>query len=360
MEKMDYRILEGLEPISSLSPFRVRELAKRCRLEHIPQEADPFRLQGVAGHSLYLVKGDVELTYRDGNKIVITAASEWAKHPLGKRQPVVTSARALTEVDIVFVENDLLDIMVTWDQLGRKAMIEEGGTGAGLQLTEGPGSATERVVQSGLFSAHNIQSGIFAQLPPENVDELFRRIETVPVKAGEVVIREGAEGDYYYLVEFGRVVVTRRVGGVIVALAELKSGDAFGEEALISGGKRNATCTMKSDGVLLRLGKKDFTELLQEPLLSRLNSEQAKQKVAEGALWLDVRYPPEYQYDRLPGAINIPLNEIRSAIGALDKNREYVAYCQSGRSSAAAAFILAQRGYRIYVMQGGLRAMGEG
>ena len=137
-------------------------------------------------------------------------------------------------------------------------------------------------------------------------------------------------------------------------LADLKSGDAFGEEALVSEARRNATVTMKTDGALLRLSRKDFAELLREPLLHRLSAEEARDKIARGAQWVDVRYPSEYQYDKLAGAINIPLSEIRNAFGVLDKGKEYVLYCQSGRRSAAAAFLLAQRGYRAFVLAGGL------
>jgi len=67
-----------------------------------------------------------------------------------------------------------------------------------------------------------------------------------------------------------------------------------------------------------------------------------------------VRYPSEYQYDKFPGAINIPLSEVRNAVGVLDRQREYVLYCQSERRSAAAAFLLAQRGYRAFLLAGGL------
>ena len=46
-------------------------------------------------------------------------------------------------------------------------------------------------------------------------------------------------------------------------LAELGGGESFGEEALISDAKRNATITMGRDGALGRLGKDDFEELLR-------------------------------------------------------------------------------------------------
>jgi rhodanese-related sulfurtransferase len=111
---------------------------------------------------------------------------------------------------------------------------------------------------------------------------------------------------------------------------------------------------MRTRGVLLRLGKQDFDELLRAPLLKRIVYADARQRVANGAVWLDVRFPAEYQQDRLPGAINIPLSEIRNAIGPLDPSREYVVYCQSGRRSSAAAFILSQHGYHAWWLEGGL------
>src|SRR5207237_292809 len=78
-----------------------------------------------------------------------------------------------------------------------------------------------------------------------------------------------------------------------------------------------------------------------------------------GASWLDVRYPSEYQHDKLPGAINVPLAEVRNMFAVLDRSREYVAYCQSGRRSAAAAFLFAQRGFRVWLLEGGLKQAAE-
>jgi len=69
-----------------------------------------------------------------------------------------------------------------------------------------------------------------------------------------------------------------------------------------------------------------------------------------------VRYPSEYQYDKLPGAINVPLAEVRNMFAMLDRGKEYVAYCQSGRRSAAAAFLFSQRGFRVWLLAGGLKA----
>lgn len=353
-EMIDIRVLAALEPISTFSPARLRELLDYCHVETLQPGQDPFADHSMQGQSVYLVRGELELVYEDGNHVVIRADSEWARHPIGKRQPDIRSAKALNRAQLLRVDDDLLDRMVTWDQFAHHDDIKP------QTDKEGSEAAVRRLLNSGMFSAENLNRGPFAHLPPANIGKLLSRVEAIAVWEKDAIIREGEEGDYYYLIESGRAQVTRLVGGVNLVLAELKAGDVFGEEALISETKRNATVTMKSNGVLLRLKKQDFLELMKEPLLHRISFEEAKKKVAQGAVWLDVRHPPEYRYDKLAGAINVPLNDIRNAIGVLNKATPYIAYCQSGRRSAAAAFILAQAGYDVYVLENGLWSVSKG
>jgi rhodanese-related sulfurtransferase len=348
IEMLDIRVLAALEPISSFSPARLRELLDYCNVEIVFPGQDPFAANPLHEQSVYLIRGELEVTYADGNKVVIRADSEWARHPIGKRQPNVSSAKALTKAQLLRVGDELLDRMVTWDQFGQREDAKLPADKAGSE------AAVRRLLNSGMFSAENLNHGPFAHLPPANIGKLLSRVEAIGVWEKDAIIREGEDGEYYYLVESGRAQVTRLVGGANIILAELKAGDVFGEEALISDAKRNATVIMKSNGVLLRLKKQDFLELMKEPLLHRISFAEANQKVAQGAIWLDVRHPPEYRYDKLAGAINVPLNDIRNAIGMLNKATPYIAYCQSGRRSAAAAFILAQAGFDVWVLENGL------
>lgn len=342
--------LKRLEPIRSLSPARVQELEELCHLESTGPNVDPFAIRGIAGEAVYLLRGELALTYEDGAAVVVVGGSEEARHPLGRRGRF-GAAKAITDIELLRIDEDLLDIMITWDQVA--AAETSGGTSAGGEAAP---SLTNWSIMSGMFSVSSLKYGAFSQLPPAHIDELLKRFKRTDVRKGDVIVREGAEGDFYYVIESGKCKVERTIGGVSMLLAELKSGDAFGEEALVSEAKRNATVSMKTDGVLLRLDKKDFVELLREPLLRRIPMEAARQKIAGGGQWVDVRYPSEYQYDRLPGAISVPLSEIRNAFGLLAKEREYVLYCQSERRSAAATFLLAQRGYRAFLLAGGLWA----
>lgn len=351
---LDLTTLANLEPISSFDSTRLLEVLDYCHIETIPKGGNPFKLFRLEGQSVYLVSGEIELVFQDGNRVVVSAQSEWAKHPLGKRQPDIVSATALCECQLLDIDEGLLDRMMVLDQVSQYEPI------GGAHLLKNQNTRVEvsinarRLLKASMFSAGNLNNGPLAHVPMTNISVLLQRLEAIAVRAGDVIIREGDEGDYYYLMDSGRAQVTRRVGGVDLPLAELKTGDVFGEEALLSDAKRNATVIMKSNGVLLRLGRQDFLALLKEPLLHKISYEYAIQAVEQGAVWLDVRYPPEYRYDKLRGAMNVPLNEIRNAIGVLDRSRQYIAYCQSGRRSAAAAFIMAQAGFDVQVLDGGL------
>jgi hypothetical protein len=92
-----------------------------------------------------------------------------------------------------------------------------------------------------------------------------------------------------------------------IKLAELLVGDSFGEEALISGARRNATVTMLTDRTLMRLGNDDFQTLLNEPMLEWLDQEAAAKVNAAGGQWLDVRLPSEFEASHKDGAVNVPL-----------------------------------------------------
>ncbi len=73
----------------------------------------------------------------------------------------------------------------------------------------------------------------------------------------------------------------------------------------------------------------------------------ARAAVAAGATLLDVRTPGEYAAGHLPGAINIPIDQLPVRLGDLVAAAPIVVYCRSGRRSAAAARILAGDGRAV-------------
>ncbi len=363
MASVDQTLLAKLEPISTLSPGRLKELAGLCFVEKVSKDIDPFRMNVVkSAQSMYLLKGDLGLRFADGSKRILRGGTDAAKHPVDANNRIlIQDTIALTEIEIVRIDLDLLDIMMTWDQLAgyETSAPKPAATGAVPIDKEQKRGTGGWMADTTVFSASKLQNGVFSRLPPANIEEMFRRMTSLSVQAEQVIITQGAEGDYYYLIENGTAVVSRVVESSAspVILAELQQGDAFGEEALVSDNKRNATITMKTDGVLLRLNKTDFIELLKAPLISQVSMSEAEQQVKNGALWLDVRFPTEYKFDHQPNALNAPLNEIRNLVDRLEKDKQYIAYCQTGRRSSAAAFILIEHGLKVVVLEGGTRSV---
>lgn len=342
--------LASLYPFAEVDSQRLGQLLPLCHRERFRQAIDPFRQRDWHGQVVYLTRGELKITQADGTVRVLVGGTDRALFPVAQAGQMPASTKAITDIELLRIQEEAADIVVTWDQC-----VPEAANAVPAQEV----SATDWRMMSGMFAVQTLTYGAFASLPPAHIATLLERFQRSAFKRGDVVIHQGAPGDYYYLIEQGRCVVTREVAGSTVELAELKAGDAFGEEALVSDSPRNASVTMRTDGVLLMLSKADFNELLREPLLSRCPVAEAVQRVQRGAVWLDVRFAAEYQHDGLPKAINIPLNELRAAIPLLDKNGEYVVYCQTGRRSAAAAFLLSQRGFKVALLDGGLRAFGE-
>jgi rhodanese-related sulfurtransferase len=342
-------ILISFEPIARLSPNRLDELAPLCIVEQVSKDLDPTRMNA-STQALYLLKGDLGIRYVNGQKLILRAGTDAAKHPLDTERLKIKDTIALTPIDIMRIDLDLLDIMMTWDQLS-------GYPPAKTKAKSNP-AQNNWPLDAASFHAFQVHNGVFSRLPPANIEAMFKRMTAVNVVAGQIIITQGQEGDYYYLIQQGTAVVSRitDISQPPVILAEISTGAGFGEEALASDNKRNATVTMKTNGQLLRLNKADFIELLKAPIVNSISRQAADEKVLnQGAIWIDVRFASEYKHEHIDGAINAPLHELRTFAADLDKTKDYIAYCQTGRRSSAAAFILAQCGLRAEVLEGGTK-----
>ena len=347
---VDKAILKNLVPPNALNAENFQELAGKAYAEDIPAGKTIFKAGDVDRKTTYLLEGQVTLTDEEGNSTAVTGGTDVAKHPLANNQPRKQTAKAKSNCVITRFDGDLLDILLTWDQLSGIEVSEISVEEDGGEADDGDSDWMTRI----------LQSQAFLQVPPANIQAMFMRMQDVPMRAGEVVIKQGDDGDYYYIIKSGKAKVTRASKtGSELPLATLKDGDAFGEEALLSEAKRNATITMETDGTLMRLSKEDFNALLKEPMLNWVSSETAQELVGKGAQWLDVRLESEHANTGLENSVNIPLFMLRLKADSLDVNTPYILYCDTGRRSSAAAFLLSERGFQAYVLQGGLVEQGN-
>lgn len=298
-----------------------------------------FRAGDRDGLIHFLLEGTVSLRPDDGGAATqIHAGSEAALLPLSRLKPRRHTVTAATSARAAAIDEDILDQLLTADQT------------ASYEVSLIEGEDPEWMFR--LFS-----SPAFRKVPVDNLAILLGNMHPIEVKAGQIIIRQGDPGDYYYVIRRGRARVERRFpDSGRQQIVELAVGDAFGEEALLSGDVRNATVSMVEDGQLMRLSSAEFDRLLKPALVRSVSPRDALALIRKGAKFIDVRTEAEYREHTLPGSLSLPLADLRRLSEGLPRDTTYVTVCGTGRRCTVAAFLLYQRGFDVYALRDGLDA----
>lgn len=297
----------------------------------------------------YLLAGTIELVYHGKITRTLSATHKAALRPLDPPGRKRYSVRVVDNAKIVVFRRAALDRLVGEAENADEVNTEE------LEVSE---IATAR---SSDWMIRMLQSELFSVLPATNIQRIFARMEQVELKADAVVMQQGSAGDYYYVIERGYCEVSRSIaaGRGQIHLADLGPGMAFGEEALIANRPRNATVTMLSDGLLMRLGKHDFYELILSQVLHPISYDAARDQIGNGGVWLDVRYPEDHAAGALLGSENIPVNMLRLQSSRLRKDFQYFVCGDDVDQCAIGAFLLAERGFDVAYLNETLATLGE-
>ena len=347
---IDPNVLATLVPIKALSPEHCRELASKSELCTFSKGDVIFKQGQRVEKIIYLISGEVALIMDEEAVKRVQGGSKISKLPLEQGKRHKHTAKALMDVACIKVDSVELDSMLAWGN--------SGSSGGGIDVQEIDHNEEEGDDD---WMAKLLQAKVFRRIPPANIQSIFMRLETQHYKAGEVVFNQGEDGERFYIIRQGKCRVTRktRKNPNGMSLASLVAGDNFGEEALIAGGKRNATVVMETAGILMSLPKDDFLELLNAPLLKWVTFDDAQSLINNGAMWIDVRLPAEYKTKHIKGSVNIPLPLIRVKMDMLEHDHQYLLYCESGRQSSIGTYLLSQEGFESYALQGSLEAVPE-
>jgi CRP-like cAMP-binding protein len=101
---------------------------------------------------------------------------------------------------------------------------------------------------------------MFSKCSSQQLERLASNTAERDVDAGEDIVREGSQGDEFFVIADGAATVVR--GGEDVA--SLGTGDYFGELALLDPAPRDATVTASKPSNLLVLSRDVFTKALDE------------------------------------------------------------------------------------------------
>lgn len=342
-KQIDRKTLKTLKPLNRLNPILLDELAAKSIVDEVPADKIICRHGEKDSRQIYLLSGQIEVTSPGETKTKVIKSKSPLTTAIAEGSPRTNTLKTKTASTLLYIDADLLELL----------MSDEPELNATYEVTEI--SADDNGDD---WMLTFLQSPAFLQLPTENIQKLLTKLEELPVKKDQVVIQQGASDDNYYIIKSGSCNVHRQpyAGSANVLLATLPTGSGFGEEALISDGKRNATITMRENGTLMRLKKKDFLSLLINPLINYFELSETQTKLNEGCVVIDVRSEQESKEKPLDGAVNIPLSMLRMKLDSLNAGREYLLICNDSSQSAAAAFLMIQHGLKCSVLKGGLNS----
>ncbi|GAB1259827.1 cyclic nucleotide-binding domain-containing protein [Aurantivibrio plasticivorans] len=338
---IDIELAQSLVPLNSLTDTHLTELLHNSTVEVVFRGQAIFESGSYDREHIYLLSGDVELLDNHSNATLVRAGGSLT--PLAHEQPRSCRAMAKSDCSILRVDSEYLDKMLTWSQVAEYLLLDI--------------SYQRDLDEDAEWMMTILKSNLFYKVPPTNAPVIFDRLHTMLVSPGEAIIRQGEIGDNCYFIKQGDAEVRRSPDGMTppVHIANIGAGRCFGEDALVNETVRNASVFMKSHGVLMYITKRDFLKLLREPKVPTADVEETAQLIEDGAICIDLRTVEEYDEGHLEHAINIPLNLLRIKTRLLDKNTQYVLYCDTGRRSKAAAHLLKKSRFNVVALEGGLK-----
>lgn len=335
-------VAQSLVPLCSLKPQYLSFLLQKSNVEYYCSGQTLFERGSYDQRHMYVLSGQIVLQFASGYEEVHGAGD--SVYPLANEMPRPCDALCVTDCSVLIVDSDHLDRILSWSQIAQYLLAE---------------LSTERDrIEDVSWMETVIDSNLFYKVPPVNAEQILPRMQPMTVVAGETIVRQGEIGRCCYFIKEGRAEVLHYSdSGEQIQLAEVGEGRCFGEDALVYETLRNASVRMVTDGVLMRLEKDDFKLLLLEPPVTEISETEVPSLIGS-PVFIDVRTQREHDAGHLSMSANVPLNILCLKKRLLRKDVPYIFYCDTGRRSRAAAYLLAEQGFKALALRGGLLGAG--
>lgn len=327
---------------SSLSDNVLESLAKKITTVKVPAGTEIIK-EGAVGNSFYFVKeGEFEVTKKTRSGQDAKLSISGSGQGFGEMALLTGSVRsgsvcAITGLVLYELSKTDFEEIILYEVAFRYML-------------------TDKITA---YKKYNMIKTLqpFALLSPDKMCALMDKMTMKEYRPGEDIIVQGDKGDFYYIIQSGRVAVLKKKKGEpdFRQLAVLGEGEAFGEEALIRDDPRNATCRAIQETIVYALDKKDFNKLVKASFLDNIFPEDIPlETYLDEYVVIDARVPTEYHEEHIYGAVNIPLEVLRQRCVDLDKTKRYITYCLNDSRGMVAAFLLRNRGFDAKCLRGGV------
>jgi CRP-like cAMP-binding protein len=331
-------IIRKMVPFSTMPNSIFKVICGKIVLETARSGTFLFKRGDVNKELVYLLKGEVSLEVDKLKMEVIKAGTESARFALAHQIPrkvngVAKGSVQLLRLNSIYITTPDLNAVKKPDA-ATTPMLKENGKKDG---------------QSWISTLLMIPT--LRALSPAQLSTINEKLSEVKLQEGEVVVKQGDIGEYFYLVKSGECLLSYKDANPQQSLTvtKLKMWDSFGAEALICEAIRNHTVTALSELSLLRINKENFLSLIKQPSLKFVDETKMQALLDNGGILLDVRPDAQYEKSHWEQAINTPLQGLRNHLKNMNKDLPVVVVSDDVKLSEAAAFLLLSCKFSAYV-----------
>ena len=334
---IDPSILKQFHPLDLVADEYIDQLVAKATVIDIQKGEYVFKSPRSSFLSHYLLSGKVDLQYKIDDK-KIDATDPDCYYPLDHKQPIETSAKALSNCQVLQLNRDFINHLIS-PNLSTEFGLMGVASSSDVELADDEG-----------WLDSLLESPLLQHLSTVDICSLFTKLEHIEAREGQAISCNGPSAGYFYIIKKGYAEMCSDTGNA--NNITLQPGDYFCDGTMVSQTVGSASIRMTSDGVLARLALAEFNEILHAPLVcdARENEMQAHIDNVSACIILDVRLPAEFIHSHCEQSRNVPMNQLCGTLPLLDKSKLYLIVPEGERRSELATYMLRQAGFDAYLL----------